>query len=198
MEEPLDKQNRRKLPLMRLQVFVSSPTKLSPEQDDVRSGILDILDGEGLSPRTLGVTDTSGGGLPLAHVCLIASHCAGGVILGFEQMHVTAGTLKRRARNDRYVDVSERIERPLRFPTSWNHIETGILFALGKPLLIMCEAGIKDGVFDEGVAGRYIYTLPANEKEMKEQEQELRQVIKEWSREAARTYKATWPFADRY
>ena len=94
---------------MRLQVFVSSPTKLSPEQDDVRSAILGILDDEGFAPRTLGVSDSSGGTLPLAQVCVIASHCVGGVILGFEQMQVTAGTLKRRARSDRYVDVSQSV-----------------------------------------------------------------------------------------
>jgi hypothetical protein len=198
VEEPLDKPNRRKLPPMRLQVFVSSPTKLSPEQDDVRSAILGILDDEGFALRTLGVSDSSGGTLPLAQVCVIASHCVGGVILGFEQMQVTAGTLKRRARDDRYVDVSQRVERPLRFPTSWNHIEAGILFALGKPLLIMCEAGIDDGVFYRGAAGKFIYTLPANAQEMKDQEQDFRQVIKDWRGDAAKTYKNVWPFADRY
>jgi hypothetical protein len=198
MEENLDKLNRRKLAPMRLQVFVSTPSKLSPEQDDVRSSILDILDDEGFAPRTLGASDTSGGTLPLAQVCVIASHCVGGVILGFEQMHVTAGTLKRRARNDRNVDVSQSVDRPLRFPTSWNHIEAGILFALGKPLLIMCEAGIDDGVFYRGAAGRYIYTLPANQQEMKDQEQDFRRVIKDWRGDAAKLYKDAWPYADRH
>jgi hypothetical protein len=198
VEEPLDKPNRAKLPLMRLQVFVSSPTKLSPEQDDVRSTILGILDDEGLAPRTLGLSDSSGGAVPLAQICVIANHCVGGVILGFEQMHVTAGTLKRRARNDQYVDVSKRVEHPLRFPTAWNQIETAILFALGKPLLIMCDDGIDDGVFFSGAAGKRIYTLPANGQEMTDQEQGFRQVIKDWRSDVAKTYKDAWQFAGRY
>ena len=57
MEEPLDKPNRRALPGVRLPVFVSGPTKLSPEQDDVRNAIFDILEEEELAPRALGQTD---------------------------------------------------------------------------------------------------------------------------------------------
>jgi hypothetical protein len=197
MDEPIDKQNRYEMPKMRMQVFVSSPTKLSPEQDDVRSALLNILDGEGLAPRTLGRSDPSST-LPLAQVCVIASHCVGGLILGFEQMYVTAGTLKRRARDDDFVEISEPVDRPRRFPTAWNQIEASILFALGKPLLVMCEQGIDDGVFYPGAAGKYTYTLPANEREMKRREDEFRQIIKDWRGNALRAYQNAWAFADRY
>jgi hypothetical protein len=199
MAESSDKPVRLVLSGMRIPVFISGPTDLSPDQDEVRNAIKEMLNDEMLEPRALGRTDYPLS-LPLAEVCVIASHCAGGIILGFEQLRVTAGTRKHGARKDDGKDASRAItsEQMTRLPTAWNHMEAAILFTLGKPLMIMCEQGIDEGVFFPGTASSFTHTLPANLKEFAAQRDPIRQVIKSWRARVSATYKNVWSFADRY
>jgi hypothetical protein len=53
-----------------------------------------FLDEFNLEPRALGRSDYPAE-FPLREVLVIAKHCAGGIVLGFEQFHFTAGTVKR-------------------------------------------------------------------------------------------------------
>src|SRR5580704_11025291 len=126
---------------MRIPVFVSCPTDLNPDQDAVRKAILKILKDEMLEARALGRTDYPLT-LPLAEVCVIAAHCAGGLILGFEQFRATAGTYKFLAQDTEGKSVSRTVKKLAQFPTPWNHMEASIMFSLGKPLMIMREQGI--------------------------------------------------------
>lgn len=92
----------------------------------------------GSKPRALGRSDYPTE-FPLREVAVIASHCSGGVILGFEQFRATAGVRKRGTR------VEAGITKPVLFPTSWNHLEAGILFGLKLPLLVFKDEGIEGG-----------------------------------------------------
>lgn len=139
---------------MRIPVFVSSPSprNMSKSQERIRTAIDDMLYHFALEPRALGRSDYPDG-LPLREVMVIGRHCAGGIILGFEVHHVTAAI--RRAKG-------EAIEKPLMIPTPWNHLEAGILYGLGLPLLVFRETikkadgdnenMVKGGIFDEGVS----------------------------------------------
>ena len=69
---------------MKIPVFVSCPTSLSPSQEQARIVIIQQLDDNDLEPRALGASDYRTE-LPLREVLLIARHCSGGIILGFEQ-----------------------------------------------------------------------------------------------------------------
>ena len=69
---------------MKIPVFVSCPTSLSPSQEAARTVIVQQLDDNDLEPRALGRSDYPTE-LPLREVLLIARHCSGGIILGFEQ-----------------------------------------------------------------------------------------------------------------
>ena len=77
-------------------------------------------------------------------------------------------------------------------------MEAAILFALGKPLMILCEEGINDGVFYPGTASSFTHILPASVDEMTGQQDPIRQVIKSWRGRVSETYKNIWPFAGRY
>lgn len=70
--------------MMRIPVFVSCATQLNPEQEDARQAILQELDDLHLEARALGRSDCLDE-CPLREVFVIARHCAGGTILGFEQ-----------------------------------------------------------------------------------------------------------------
>ena len=85
----------------------------------------------------------------------MAKHCAGGVILGFEQL------IADDVRWTHDIKKSDDIVRPLPLPTPWNQLEAGILFSLGLPMLVFKETGVSGGVFDLGTAEMYIHQMPA-------------------------------------
>ncbi|HEV7405585.1 MAG TPA: hypothetical protein VGO11_21750 [Chthoniobacteraceae bacterium] len=139
---------------MRIPVFVSSPTKLNPAQEQVRLQVFSVLEEYGLEPRALGQSDYPTR-LPLRGVVTIAKHCAGGVILGFEQQFAAEVEIRRGLSppQDSLKNVS--------FPTPWNNLEGGILFSLDLPLLVFREAKISGGIFDNGVSDVFIHPMPS-------------------------------------
>jgi hypothetical protein len=78
---------------MNIPVFVSSPTSLSPSQEAARTVIIRQLEDNDLEARALGRSDYPTE-LPLREVLLIARHCSGGIILGFEQFRASGGLKK--------------------------------------------------------------------------------------------------------
>jgi hypothetical protein len=139
---------------MKIPVFVSCPSTLSESQDACRRLVLRELERHNLEPRALGRSDYPTE-LPLKEVQLLAKHCSGGVILGFEQFYASSGIWKRQTPKER------ESPGPVPFPTAWNQLEAGILFSLGLPLLVFAEEGIADGVFDRGVTDVYVHHMPS-------------------------------------
>jgi hypothetical protein len=107
---------------MKIPVFVSSPTFLNVDQEASMNIVLEAIDRFELEPRTLGRSDYPTE-LPLREVYIISKHCAGGIILGFEQFEASSGTWKRGTNEENAVDVGSTVK----FPTPWNHLESGIL-----------------------------------------------------------------------
>lgn len=138
---------------MKIPVFVSCPTALNEQQESSRKIILRELERANLEPRALGRYDYPTE-LPLREVLLLAKHCSGGVILGFEQILMKTGVVKRDTTESRVVKSA------VPFPTPWNHLEAGILFSLGIPILVFREDGIAGGVFDPGVSDVFIHRMP--------------------------------------
>ena len=142
--------------MSKIPVFVSRPTQLNDSQKQLFEIVENELCRLGVEPVTLGVTDY-GKYYPLKEVAILARRCSGGLILGFEQMYVDNGKLKRGIKLD---DPKKSVIQDARFPTPWNHLEAGILFGLKLPLLIYKENGIRGGVFDEGVTDAFVHTFP--------------------------------------
>ncbi|HJQ03594.1 MAG TPA: hypothetical protein VJ851_18515 [Jatrophihabitans sp.] len=157
---------------MRIPVFVSSPTHLSGAQEASRDTIMKVLDSLGLEPRALGRREYPSD-YPLREVAVIARHCSGGMILGFEQFRSLNGV--KNPGTSREHGVSE----PTAFPTPWNQLEAGILFGLRLPLVIFREPGITGGVFDNGVTDVFLQGMPPA-KPSRLQMEELREVLLRW------------------
>jgi hypothetical protein len=169
---------------MKIPVFVSCPTSLSARQEGSRAALIKFLDDLNLEPRALGRSDYPAE-FPLREVVVIAHHCAGGLILGFEQFQATAGTWKRGTKEARKVAAKGSVS----FPTAWNHLEAGILFGLGLPILIFREEGISGGVFDNGVTDVFVHKMPAARPSSADQDS-LKEVFLKWhARVSARYYK---------
>jgi hypothetical protein len=158
---------------MKIPVFVSSPTSLSPSQEAARTVIIQQLDDNDLEPRALGRSDYPTE-LPLREVLLIARHCSGGVILGFEQCRADSGVLKPG------TSAEKRVSTPLAFPSPWNHLESGILFGLRLPILVFREDGITGGIFDNGVSDVFVHPIPSPDI-TGTAKSALKQVFQRWS-----------------
>lgn len=158
---------------MKIPVFVSCPTSLSPAQERVRNWVVAELDRLQLDPRALGRSDYPAE-FPLREVLVIAKHCSGGMILGFNQFTATKGVWRKGTKKQ------EKVSSPTYFPTPWNQLEAGILFSLELPLLIFREEPMRGGVFDDGVTDVFVHSMPHTG--MKGQQLEgFREVLLKWS-----------------
>ncbi len=162
---------------MKIPVFVSCPSALNAKQLAARGILMAFLDELNLEPRALGRSDYPAE-LPLREILVIARHCAGGMILGFEQFHATAGTWKR-GLGKKNGESRLTAKQVASFPTPWNHLEAGILFGLGLPLLIFREPQITGGVFDIGVTDVFIHKMPSPEISATELDN-LKEVVLKW------------------
>jgi hypothetical protein len=165
---------------MKIPVFVSSPTTLSIKQENARKRIVKLLDELGFEPRALGRSDYPSD-FPLKEVLVIAKHCAGGVILGFEQFHTDSGTWKRGSKTE------SKQNSEIVFPTPWNNLEAGILYSFKKPLIVFKESNIKGGVFDNGVSDVFIHQMPIG-KISKAEQQALKESLLNWQRKVRANY----------
>jgi len=138
---------------MKIPVFVSSPTVLTDKQKKAKKTIINQLIRLGLENRALGQSDYPTES-PLHEVYVLSKHCAGGIILGFEQFRADSCIVKPNTKSE------IKLSLPKSFPTPWNQLEAGILFSLGLPLLIFKEPGISGGIFDEGVTDVFIHQMP--------------------------------------
>ena len=130
-----------------IDVFVSRPTCLPDEFSRGLDRFFAFLDSHDLRPRTVGVTDYPAAA-PLDEVIRLMGRCRGAIILGFPQIEVHTGALKGRP-----------LENPITLPTEWNHIEAGLAYASGLPLLVIHHPGVVRGVFDRGAINRFIHEV---------------------------------------
>src|SRR3990167_11114219 len=108
---------------MRIPIFGSCPTLINSRQFEAKKMIFRQLDRLELEWRSLGQTDYPTK-CPLHEVHVLAKHCSGGLILGFSQFETKTGTWKKGTRSQ------SKQNKLIAFPTPWNQIEAGILFAL--------------------------------------------------------------------
>jgi len=137
----------------------------------------------GLESRAVGRSDYPTE-LPLREVLVLARHCSGGVILGFEQYRSLKGIEKPGTEQELKQDF------PRSFATPWNHIEAGILFAQSLPLLIFRERGMAGGIFDPGVTDVFVHDMPSGAGRSKDEEEALDGVFLKWQAEVRHRYYA--------
>jgi hypothetical protein len=169
---------------MKIPVFVSCPTILNANQEASRKIMLEELDFLRLEHRAIGTSDYPTD-LPLREVYVLATHCSGGIILGFEQFYAESGIFKRGTSAE---NVSKN---GVAYPSPWNQLEAGILFGLGVPLLVFRESGINGGIFDIGVSDVFIHPMPQSDI-TSDQRQKLRDIMLKWQSRVREHYYRTW------
>lgn len=154
-------------------VFLSRPTWVGEDFRPGLDGFIRMLQGMGLHPRTLGTTDYPNKA-PLDEVIALLEKCSGAVILGLPQISVTGGLLKGSA-----------IAEELLLPTEWNHIEAGLAYARGLPLLAIHHLGVRRGIFDRGAMSTFLYERDLASPAWPLAE-DLQGAIAKWKRECLR------------
>ena len=129
------------------EIFVSRPTWVPDEYRRGLDGFLDFLKTQQISPRTLGATEYPSD-CPLDEVIEIMEQCSGAIILGYPQLFLRAGKIKEK-----------EIEEEVLLPTEWNHIEAGLAYARGLPLLVIHHLGVSRGIFDRGAISSFLYAI---------------------------------------
>jgi hypothetical protein len=66
--------------------------------------------------------------------------------LGIPQIEVEAGAVK-----------GEPLKEIMLLSTEWNHIEAGLAYARGIPLLVIHHVGVYRGIFDKGAFSGFLY-----------------------------------------
>ena len=132
---------------MKIPVFVSRPNQLTPDQDQVLAEIFAILDEVSLEPRTLAQLDGAGSST-LSEVRTMVRRCFGGLVLGFAQEQAT------NVERLNHETVAHKA-----YPSPWNQLEAGLLYANQLPMLVWREPSITGGVFDEGTTENSVYTF---------------------------------------
>jgi hypothetical protein len=145
---------------VRIPVFASVPSKLDVLQRASKRYIYSRLEACQLDPLTLGPLDR-GRLKPLHEVRNLARRCSGGIILGYSQ--ITAEFAKGYIMGTSPEGAAIVLEQTItgyQAPTPWNQLETGILFGLGLPLLVLKQGKISGGIFDEGASDVLAYDMP--------------------------------------
>ncbi len=130
-----------------INIFLSRPNWIDQSFIKGLEGFLLVLNNLEMKPRTIGATDYPNRS-PLDEVIKLMEQCNGAIILGYPQITIKVGTVKEK-----------QIDKELILPTEWNHIETGLAYARGIPLLVIHHIGIIRGVFDRGAISNYIYEI---------------------------------------
>lgn len=74
--------------------------------------------------------------------------CDGAVILGYPQIQVVEGTIK-----------GQPVETEIVLGTEWNHLEAGLAYAEGLPLLVVHHLTVTRGIFDRGVLNAFLHSV---------------------------------------
>lgn len=110
----------------------------------------------------------------MKEIHILAKHCSGGVVLGFPQFETTDGVWKKD------IPFEKRQNTLISISTSWNQLESGVLYSLRLPLLVFREVGNSGGVFDNGVTDLFIHEF-SKDRSTKEDKKIVEEVIRKWA-----------------
>ena len=130
---------------MATQIFVSRPNWVPDSLNAGLDALERLLRSLDIEPRTIGRSDQPTQA-PLDDVIRVLKECSGAIILGIPQLVVETGTLKGRP-----------VSSALTLGTEWNHIEAGLAYASGLPLLVIHHTGVERGIFDRGAMNTFLY-----------------------------------------
>lgn len=135
-----------------INVFISHPTPSNTQQGSFLILLKALLAAAGLNPVNLG-TSNYDFRKPLQPIKELIETCQGAIIIGLERHHSYIGY-----DNEQSVEKKEILHK---FTTSpWIHIEGGMAFQAGLPLIILKEEKVySEGILDPNNSDSYIFNF---------------------------------------
>lgn len=128
---------------MAIDVFISVGRTSTTEQEAFVSSIKKYLIDHGLTPQAVGRSNFSPL-QPLNNIKQLMDQCGGTLVIAFKRIRIRDG---HESRGDN-TKISIRNED---IPTVWNHLEAGMAYSLGHPLLVVAEQGLRnEGILESG------------------------------------------------
>ncbi|MFN7936449.1 MAG: hypothetical protein U0R19_24180 [Bryobacteraceae bacterium] len=138
---------------MPIPVFLSHPRPNSPQQEQLVQKVRSYFQQRDLEPRTLGIIDYDTE-VPLASIRRIMLECNGVLVLALRRYRIDHGAA---VYLDKVGTLQERDISGTHITSPWCHLEAGMGFQLGLPVLAFRESGvIADGVLEHGVMAAYM------------------------------------------
>jgi hypothetical protein len=138
---------------MRIPVFLSYPNPHLQAQQVFIDQLREYLQGRGLEPRTLGVTDYDMSA-PLTAIRRLMIESNGLITVALRRTEI------RDAMVNAGADVPGRPERPMQgawYTSAYCQIEPAMAYQLGLPILILREKGVlEEGLLEKGVLGLFM------------------------------------------
>jgi len=123
-------------------VFISMGSPFAEQQGKFLDALIDLLHSCDVEPRVINKTDYPTGN-PLKDISRIMRECQGVIIVAYERTYFESGLEKRRS-------PQEKMLESVRYTTPWNQIEASMAFALGLPIIVMVENGLREeGLLEE-------------------------------------------------
>lgn len=153
-----------------IDVFISHPTPHNKQQEKFLLLLESQLSLHGLNPVNLGKNNWSYTS-PMNPISSLITSCKAAVIVGLERYHSYIGYEKGNI---------ESIHR--RTTSPWIHIEAGMAYQAGLPLLILKEKQLlAEGILDPNVSEYFVFEFEI-EKYQKRISKSLEQIIEDWNR----------------
>lgn len=129
-----------------IDVFLSIPKWKSSFVERKIPPFFTRLDELGFSPKTIG-TNIKPLISPFDEVISLMNQCQCTIIFAISQIYIYKCKIKNTI-----------INRPVRLPTEWNHIEASISIMLKKPTLVLFHKGVEQrGIFERGAANIFVH-----------------------------------------
>jgi hypothetical protein len=139
-------------PTKKKHIFISIGSPFAEPQREFLDALIDVLKACGIEPRVVNKTDYSTGN-PLKDISRILRECHGAIVVAYERTYFGSGIEKRKS-------VQEKQLEAVRYTTPWNQIEAAMAFALGLPIIVMMESGLREEGLLEEKYDWYIERLP--------------------------------------
>lgn len=153
-------------------VFISIGTPYADEQGKFLDALIELLRDCDIEPRAVNKTDFFTAN-PLKEISRIMRECDAAIIVAYQRTYFDSGVEKPKSAHETALSA-------VRYPTPWNQIEAAMAVALGLPLIVMVETGLRQEGLLEDKFDWYIERLPISGDAFADKS--VRRRIAEWCR----------------
>ena len=118
--------------MARKNVFVSMGFPYTESHRGFLDALIELLRSCDVEPRVMNKTDYPTRN-PLTDISQVMRECHGAIVVAFERTYFKSG-----------LEKQQIALKSVRYTTPWNQIEASLAFALGIPIIVLMESGLRE------------------------------------------------------